>query len=681
VEYWGFLGLGFTSTPLLQHSNTRIIERLGTPSLGLEWIWMTLMDLEKCDTWPKVLKYNSEKYGDTRKALRQKHFGIWEPYTWKDYYLSVKSLAMGLMSLGFKNGDKVLIVGDNAPQWYHADLATQANHGVSVGAYSDLTPGEIQYIAQNSEAAFVVVQDQEQADKLLQVKEALPLLKKVIFWNYKGLAHYTDPVLMGLREVLSLGGPYENEHPGLFERNVESGQAGDVCAIVYTSGTTGAAPKGAVHTYRTLRAGAEYHLRLDPWYENDNIVPFLPPVWINEQWLALGCHLLSGCTLNFAEGPETQQRDAMEIGPTIVSRGARLWESQAAMVRARISRADPLKRLAFRLLMPVGDRMAEASYKRRKPGLLQRMVYWMADAAVFKPIKHSLGLQKARICYTTGAILSTDAFRFYHALQLPLKSLYGSTEGGPLSGAKNDDIRVDTVGPAHQGTEVSITADREIIYKQAGTFVGYHKDPEKTLEVLKDGWFHTGDSGFVREDGHIVFIDRVRDLVRMANGDILGPQEIESRLRFSPYINDAWVLAGPQRLYASALIVIDYNTVGNWAGEKRVPYSTFAELSQRAEVYQLIKRDIDRVNPSLSPGCRIRKYVLLHREFDPDEGELTRNRRLRRAFLEERYGELIQAIYDDKGEVSVEVRVGHSETGKGTLKTTLRIQSVEGGGG
>jgi long-chain acyl-CoA synthetase len=642
---------------------------------------MTLMDIEKCDTWPKVLKHNSEKYGDTHRALRQKHHGIWDLYTWKDYYLSVKSLALGLMSLGLKAGDKVLIVGDNAPQWYYTDLATQANRGVSVGAYSDLTPEEIQYIAENSEAAFAVVQDQEQADKLIQVKEALPLLKKVIFWNYKGLTHYKDPILMGIREVMGQGEQYEKEHPGLFESNVASGQADDVCAIVYTSGTTGAAAKGAVHTYRTLRAGAEYHLRLDPWYEDDNIVPFLPPVWINERWLALGCHLLSGCTLNCAEGPETQQRDAMEIGPTIVFRGARLWESQAAMVRARIARADALKRFAFLQFMPVGDRMAETSYKKQKPGLLQRIFYWMADATVFKPIKHSLGLQKARICYTTGAILSRDAFRFYHALRLPLKSLYGSTEGGPLSGAKNDDIRVDTVGPAHEGTEVSITGDGEILYKQEGTFVGYYKNPEKTLEVLKDGWFHTGDSGFVREDGHIVFIDRVKDLVRLANGDTLGPQEIESRLRFSPHIKDAWIFTGPERLYASALIVIDYNTVGNWAGEKRVPYSTFTELSQRPEVYQLIKQDIDRVNPTLSPGCRIRKYVLLHREFDPDEGELTRNRRLRRPYLEKCYGELIQAIYDDRAEVPLDVRAGRGDSGKETLQTTLRIQPVEGAEG
>jgi long-chain acyl-CoA synthetase len=638
--------------------------------------WTEQLYIEKGDTWPKVLKYNYEKYSDTHKAMRHKHYGIWQPYTWKDYYRNVKSLALGLLSLGFKPGDKVLIVGDNAPEWYYAELAAQAGHGVSVGAYSDLTPTEIEYIAENSEAGFAVVQDQEQVDKLLQVKNALHRLKKVVYWDYKGLAHYEDPILIGFRDVLDLGEKYAEEHPGLFEHNVESGKADDVCAIVYTSGTTGEAPKGAVHTYRTLRAGAEYHLHLDPWHDYDNIVPYLPPVWINEQWLAIGCHLLSASTLNFAEGPETQQRDSRETGPSIVFRGARLWESQAAMVRARISNADLINRFAFRVLMPMGDRMAESAYKKQKPGLLRRILYSLVDPTFFAPIRRSLGLQNARICYTTGAILSPDALKFYHALNLPLKNLYGTTEGGPLTGAKNDDIRLDTVGPAHKGTEVSMTDDGEIIYRQPGTFIGYYEDPEKTAEVLKDGWFYSGDSGIIRNDGHIVLVDKVKDLVRLANGETLAPQLVESRLRFSPYIKDAWLLSGPEGLYASAIIVIDYDHVGSWAGERRVPYSTFTELAQRPEVYELVKQDIDRVNRTLSPGSRVRKCVNLHREFDPDEGELTRNRKLRRAFLERRYRELIDAIYSDKTEVSVEARVGHSDGRMGTINTTLRIQSV-----
>jgi long-chain acyl-CoA synthetase len=648
--------------------------------MEIERIGMEYRYSEKGDTWPKVLKYNFEKYGDSHRAMRHKHYGIWQPYTWKDYYLNVKSLALGLISLGLKPGDRVLIIGDNAPEWYYAELAAQAGHGVSVGAYSDLTPAEIRYIADNSEARFAVVQDQEQVDKLLQVKDALPRLEKVVYWNYKGLAHYGDPILTGFREVLGLGEKFEKEHPGNFERNVESGKADDVCGIVYTSGTTGEAPKGAIHTYGTLRAGAQYHLRLDPWHDHDNIVPHLPPVWINEQWLAVGCHLLSASTLNFAEGPETQQRDAREIGPSIVFRGARLWESQAAMVRARISTAGPINRFVLRRLIPAGDLISESARREQKPGLLRKAIYSLAEIAFLDPIRRSLGLQNARICYTTGAILSPDAFHFYHALNLPVKNLYGTTEGGALTGARNGDIRSDTVGPAHQGTEVRVTDDGEIVYRQPGTFVGYYGDPDKTAQVLKEGWFHTGDRGFIKNDGHIVFVDKVKDLVRLASGDILAPQLIESRLRFSPHINDAWVTAGPEGLYPSAVIVINYDYVGKWAGERRVPYSTFSELAQLPEVYDLVKQDIDRVNRTLPPGLMVRKCVNLHREFDPDEGELTSNRKLRRAFLEERYSELIDAIYSDKTEVPIETRVGHSDGRMGIIKTTLRIQSIEGVG-
>jgi len=642
-------------------------------STGIEQVYR-----EKGDTWPKILKYNYEKYGDSRRAIRYKHYGIWQPYTWKDYYLSVKYLALGLLSLGFEPGDKVLIIGDNAPQWYYGELAAQAIHGASVGLYSDLLPSEIQYIAENSEARFAVVQDQEQVDKFLQIKDELPLLKKVIYWSYKGLTHYDDPILVGYNQVLQRGEKYEEEHPGVFERNVETGKADDVCALVYTSGTTGDAPKGAIHTYRTMRTGADYHLHLDPWHENDNVVPYLPPAWMAEQWFEIGCHLLSASILNFAEAPETQERDTRETGPSIVIYGARLWESQAAMVQTRVLGADAVKRFAFRLLMPIGYKMADLKYRKQEPGLFWKILYSLADIALFRPIRGILGLSNARICYTTGAMLSPDAFRFYHALNLPLKSLYGTTEGGALTGARNDDIRLETVGPVHKGAGVRITDNGELIYRQPGIFIGYYKDPDKTAEVLKDGWFYSGDSCFIREDGHIVFVDRVKDLVELDSGDKLAPQFIESRLRFSPYIMDAWVLAGPDRAYASAIIIINYDNVSRWAGQRGVAYTAFAELSQAPEVYELVRQDIDRVNHTLPVGIRVRKYVNLHKEFDPDEGELTRTRKLRRAFLEERYRELIDAIYSDRNEVPIEAQVGYRDGQMGTIKTTINIKSAEG---
>jgi long-chain acyl-CoA synthetase len=635
---------------------------------------------EKGDTWPKILKYNYEKYGDKRRAIRHKHYGVWQPHTWKDYYLNVKRLALGLLAFGFEPGDKVLIIGDNAPQWYYAELAAQANHGLSVGLFSELLPLEIKCIAENCEARFAVVEGQEQVDKLLEIKDALPLLKKVIYWNYKGLAHYDDEILVGYREALIQGKTFEAEHPGLFEQNVETGKADDECAVIYTAGTTGAAPKGAVHTYRTLSAGTDYLLRLDPWFENDNVVPYLPPVWINEQWFGIGCHLLSAGMLNFAEASETQQRDSRETGPSIVFYGARLWESQAAMVQARILGADVIKRFAYRLLMPIGYKTAELRYRRQNRGAILKMLYYFADIFLFRSIKRSLGLSNARICYTIGAILSPDAFRFYHALNIPLKSLYGTTEGGALTGAGNDEIHFETVGPAHEGTEVDISATGEIKYRQPGIFIGYYKDPEGTAAVLKDGWFHSGDSGSIREDGHLVFTDRLKDLVELPGGHIVAPQSIESRLRSSPHIKDAWILAGPEGAYLAAIIVINYDNVSRWAGKNRVAFTSFTELSQAPEVYELVRQDIDRVNQTVPAGARVRKYINLHKELDPDEGELTRTRNLRRAFLKERYRKVVDAMYSDNDAVSIEARDGYRDGRTGTIETSLRIQFVEGAG-
>jgi len=639
---------------------------------------MEQVDGAKGDTWPKVLTHNYEKYGDARIAMRHKRYGIWQRHSWKDYYRNVKYLALGLLSLDFRPGDKVLIVGDNAPQWYYAELAAHANHGASVGVHPDSTALEIKYFAEHSDVRFAVVQDQEQVDKFLEIKEELPLLEAVVYWSYKGLAHYDDPILVGYQQVVQLGEKLEETTPGLYEQNVESGSADDVCAIVYTSGTTEAVPKGAVHTFRTMKAGAEYYLHLDPWRERDNIVPYLPPAWMTEQWLAIGCHLLSASILNIAEGPETQQQDAREIGPSIVFHGARLWEDRAASVQARIRGADAIKRAAFRLFMPIGYARADLRFQQKNPNLLQRVLYVLGHVVLFRPLRDSLGLSRARICYSTGSTLSPDALRFYHALNLPLKSLYATTEGGALTGARNDDIRLETVGPVHEGTELRITDDGELVYKQPGAFVGYYKDPVKSAMVLRDGWFYSGDSGLITEDGHVVFLDRIGDRLELPSGDKLAPQLIESRLRFSPYIKDAWVIASPHGGCTAAIIIVDYDRVARWAGQRKLHFTTFAELCQKPEVYELVKRDIDRINEALPPDSRVRKYVNLHKEFDPDEAELTRTRKLRKGFLEERYGQLVAAIHSDMTEVPIEAEIRYRDGRTGKITTTIRIQSVEG---
>lgn len=634
----------------------------------------------KGDTWPKVLQYNYEKYGRHRKAMRHKHYGIWQPHTWKDYYMGVKSLALGLLAIGFQHGDRLLIMGDNAPQWYYAELAAQSVHGISVGLYSDLSPSEIRYVGRNSEARFAMVEDQEQVDKFLDIRSDLPDLEKIIYWNYKGLAHYTDDLLTGYKQVERLGREYEKENPGLFERNVEAGKSGDVCAVVYTSGTTGDRPKGAVHTFETMKAGAEAHLRLDPWFENDNAVPYLPPAWMTEQWLGIGCHLLSGCVLNFAEAPETQQRDSKETSPSIVWGSTRLWEGQASSVQARILDTGAIKRYTFNRLMPIGYRIAESRRRKEKAGLWGNIGYFLSDMILFRPIRKSLGLSNARICYSSGSVLSADAMRFYHALNIPLKSLYETTEGGPLTGSRHDDIDTETVGPAHEGTEVNITGEGELVYRTPGTFLGYYNDPAGTSEVLRDGWFFSGDSALMREDGKIVFRDRLKDLVKLDNSRMLAPQDIESQLRFGPYVKDAWVTAGPEGSYVSAVIIIDYDNVSRWAGQRRVAFSSFAELARAPEVYDLVKQEIRRVNRTLPDTFRIGKYVNLHKEFDPDDGELTRTRKLRREFLEERYRALMDALYSEKADVKLTARTETRDGRAGTTENTVRIESVEGAG-
>lgn len=638
---------------------------------------MELRYRDKGDTWPKVLLYNAQNCDSRKRAMRHKYYGVWQPHSWQDYHLQVKRWALGLMALGFEPGDRLMIIGDNAPQWYHAYLAAQSNHGLAVGLFSDLSPEEVSYIAADCKVRFAVVEGQEQVDKLIQVRESLPFLEKIIYWGYKGLAHYQEDFLIGYRELLALGREYEAKNPGVFERNVESGQADDACSIVYTAGTTRTSPKGAVHTFRSLRASTECLLELDPWSEEDNLVPYLPPVWITEQWTGIGCHLLTAGVLNFAEAAETQQRDSRETSPSIVIAGARLWESQAVSVRTRVLGADALKKLAHRLLMPLGHRLAETRYKRTRPGPGLKALYLVADLLLFRAIKSSLGLSNARICYSTGALLSPEVLKFYHALDIPLKSIYGTTEGGALSGAGPDQLDFETIGSAFPGTEVRIGPEGELHYRHPGVFMGYHEDPESTAEVLQDGWFKSGDTAMVREDGYLVFIERTRDLLELSGGRRVSPQSVENRLRFSSYIKDAWVLAGPGGGFLAAVIVIDYNHASQWAGERRVAFDSFAQLAQSPEVYDLVGRDIERVNQTLPAEAGIGKYVNLHKEFDPDEGELTRTRNLRRGFLGDRYRYLIEAIHGGKAEVRLDAP-GEEPGGQAGAVKKLRIQSVKG---
>jgi long-chain acyl-CoA synthetase len=632
---------------------------------------------EKGDTWPQMLEYNYKKYTDKYLAMRYKHYGIWQRRTWKEYYLEIKYLALGLLSVGFEPGDKVAIIGDNLPQWYCAELATQANRGISIGLFSDLGPQEIKYIIGNSEAKYAVVEDQEQVDKILEVKEELPLLQKIIYWNYKGLSHYDQAILMGYDEVLQIGEKYAEEHPGVYEENIKKGKAEDVCSIVYTSGATEANPKGTVHSYKTIRASADSLLGVDPWREKDNVFSYLPPAWMTEQICGIGCHLISAATLNFAEGPETQQQDMREIGPDILFANSRIWEMQAAKTQARILGAGGLKKLALNMFLPFGYKMADMRLEKKSPSTFTKALNVLADFMLLRPLRDSLGLSNIRLCYSTGAIVSPEIIRLYHALNIPLKNIYQSAETGILSCSANDDIHLETQGAILSGVDTRITEEGELACRHPGIFLGYYNAPGKTAEVVRDGWLYTGDSCSIAENNHLVFIDRMNDIITLPDGDILIPQYIESQLKFSPYIREAWILTDAPKSYAAVVIIINYDNVGKWADRRKITYTTFTDLSQRPEVCQLIKQEITKVNSTLLSGLKIKKFVNLHREFDPDEGEMTRNRKLRRTFLQERYSELITAIYGNESEATIVTRGQYREGKAETAKTVINIETIK----
>jgi long-chain acyl-CoA synthetase len=641
---------------------------LKTPTVGL--------DVTKLDTWPKMLGANSVRLGPDSKAMRYKHYGIWQSYSWQDYLSHVKYLALGLLSLGFEPGNKLLIVGDNSPEWYFAEMAAHSNRGISVGLYSDLSAAEIEHVARDCEADFAMVEDQEQADKMLQIREHLPNLKRIVYWRYKGLTEHDGGVFIGLRDVLAMGRQYEVEHPGVFEENIAAGKADDICAIVYTSGVTEDVPKGALQTYKSLLAGSQRYYEADCLSSKDDLACSLPPAWITEQWLAFGCHLLSGGTVNFAEGPETQQEDMREIAPSVVLYSSRLWESLAGQVQAKVRAASFLKRSVSRWLIPVGLRIADSRYGQRKPRWYWRLAGILADLLVFRSIRDSLGLPHARVCYTFGSTLSPEATRFFHALRVPLKTIYGSTEAGSITGAARGIQSPGTVGSVNPGVEVKFGDQGEMVVRHSGVFLGYYNDPEMTARVLSDGWVRTGDIGHMSDGEELVFVDRLEDVMTLPCGDVLVPQDIESRLKHSPYIKDAWVVAGQNCQFVSVVIIIDAENTGRWADERKTAYTTFGDLSQTPEVYELIGREISVVNQDLPESRRVEKYVNLHKEFDPDEHELTRNRKLRRGFLTKRFPDLIQALNGDQGSVDVEAEFTYQDGRTGKITTALKIATI-----
>jgi len=630
--------------------------------------------MENVDTLPKLVRSNYEKWGDG-VAMAMKNFGVWQRYTWKDYYEKVKYFSLGLISLGLEPGDRVCIIGDNEPEWFWGEFAVQAAGGIATGILVDSTPSEVKYIAEHSGIKFAIVNDQEQTDKLLEIKDELPELKKVIYWNPKGLRNYDDPIIIGFAEVMQLGRGYEETHAGLFEQNVEKGKGEDTAFIYYTSGTTGL-PKGAVLTHKALIKTAQGFVSRYPLSEKDDLISNFPAARVEDSFFATVPHLLTGAKLNFAEEPETIAEDTREVGPHFAIYEPRQWESIVSDIQVKVIDANPIKRFFYHLFLPVGYKIADYGFEGKTPNLFWRALYQIANWFLFQPLKDKLGLTNVRFAVTGSSVLALDTFRLIHAIGIELGQNYASTEAGLISSHGKGEIKFESVGRPAVGTEVRETDSGELLIRSECMFNEYYRDQEKTREVLVDGWFHTGDAMHVNEEGHLIFLDRVEDLDELATGAKYAPQYIEGRLRFSPYIKDAMVIGGKDKDFVSAIVNIDFAMVGKWAERNRVPYTTFVDLSQKKEVADLVQKDLNRVNGFLPEGSRVKKIVLLHKEFDPDEAELTRTRKLRRGFMEERYKNLIDALYSDKEEVLVEAPV--TREGRTRVVTTaIKVRTIE----
>jgi len=634
-------------------------------------------EIEKKETIPQIVRANRDRWG-ARTAMCMKMFGVWHRYSWQDYYDNIKYFSLGLISLGLRHGDVACIIGDNEPPWFWGEFAVQAAGGIATGAFVDSIPSEVKYIAEHSDARFAIVNDQEQTDKFLEIKGQLPLLKKIIYWDPKGLRNYDDPLLISFNEVMELGRDLEKKDPGLFERNVDAGKGDDTAFIYYTSGTTGL-PKGAVITHRALITTARGFVARYPMNENDDLISNFPAAWVGDSFFATIPHLLTGARLNFPEEPETIAEDTREIGPNFVIYGPRQWEGLVSEIQVKMIDAGPLKRLAYKLFMPVGHKMADMRFEGKTPNLFWRVLHGIAYLLLFRPLKDRLGLSKVRFAVTGSSVLSLDTFRLIHAIGVELRQCYASTEAGLISSHGKGEIKFESVGRPALGTSLRITKEGELLVNSDCMFTGYHKNPEKTAVTLIDGWCHTGDAVNINEQGHLIFMDRLEHMGQLKSGAKYAPQYIEGRLRFSPYIKDAMVIGGKERDFVSAIINIDFAMVGKWAERNRIPYTTFVDLSQKGEVANLVRQDLERVNGYLPEPSRVQKFVLLHKEFDPDEAELTRTRKLRREFMEERYKEMIAAIYGDKEQVDVQAPVTYRDGRKGVVTTGIKVRNVTKG--
>ncbi|MBL7174641.1 MAG: AMP-binding protein [Desulfobacteraceae bacterium] len=637
--------------------------------------------IESIDTFPKILLDNAKKFPPTKIAMREKDYGVWQSYSWQDSLDQVRDFALGLASLGFKRGDKMAIIGDNRPQLYWGLAASQCLGGVPVPLYQDAIEQELLYILDHSEARFALAEDQEQSDKLLALKEKIPGLEYIFYDDPRGIRNYTQPFLMAFTHVQELGRKFGAENPDYFLNEVNKGQPDDLSIIAYTSGTTGN-PKGVMLTYHNIVTTAKNAVEMEGLQEDEEVMAYLPMAWIGDNIFSYCESFVAGFTANCPEDPSTVMLDMREVGPTYLFAPPRIWENILTQVMIRMEDAAWIKQKMFHFFMNVASKVEKLRIANESVPFSPKILYQLGRFLVYAPLVDNIGMKKVRIAYTAGEAIGPEIFEFFRSLGINLKQVYGMTESSAIiSIQKDDDIDSETVGTPIPELEIKISDEGEVMYKSPGVFQGYYKNPEATKETLEDGWVHSGDAGYLTKHGHLKIIDRAKDVSKLNDGTIFAPKYIENKLKFSPYIKEA-VAHGQDMDYVATFVDIDYGAIGNWAERRHIAYTSYTDLAQKPEVYDLIFNEIKRVNKSLSDdeqlrGAQIKRFLLLHKELDPDDGEITRTRKVRRKFVAEKYGDLIDALYSDKDSVEMDAKITYEDGRTTMIKANLRIRNAE----
>ena len=608
-------------------------------------------------------------------AMREKEHGIWKQWTWAQYLEEVHELSLGLAAVGFKKEDKVAILSDNRPQVYWMMCAAQIAGGVPVPLYQDAISRELAFVLDHADATLVLAENQEQVDKILEIKENLPKLQKVIYDDPKGMRHYDDPLLVDFKEVQEQGRTRSQAQPELFESQINALQAEDTALMCYTSGTTGQ-PKGALISHRNLIAAVEGLLATEPYYSTDNTLAYLPPAWIGDSFWSLAACAMVGFTVNCPEGPETVQANIKEIAPDFLIAPPRIWENLVSLVQVKMEDASWSKRWLYKKFMPIGYEVARKKMEKEPLSWGLSLLNGLGQFFIFAPLRDHLGFRRIRSAYTGGAPLGPDIILFFRAIGVNLKQVYGQTEITGVTCVQRDgEVDLGSVGTAFPNVEVRVSESGEVIARGPSVFQGYYKNQEATQQTVQNGWLHFGDAAFFDPKGRLVVIDRAKDVGALSNGVQFAPQFIENKLKFSPYIKEA-VAFGQNRPFVAAMINIDMENVGKWAERKQLAYTTYTDLAQKPEVYDLIAGEVKRVNRDLEEAMHIKNYLLLHKELDADDEEITRTRKVRRGFVAQKYENLIEALFSGAKEVPVTSIITYQDGRQATLETQLAIRHV-----